>query len=177
MKKAMDILKEAVVSRIERDEKLTDRQKKNRVKKELLSIDEALNNPMLESATVTIQWKKSATWGYNPHLTVRFTDVNGKSFDAGAYKCSGCGYDKKSTVFAEMMNSLFKNMILNNLDKIYETESLPYGLYSNSKHEYMPSFEGGVGMNCYYSILKFLGYTLEQTVDTKDLDVFYITKN
>ncbi|MGL5753602.1 MAG: hypothetical protein ACRCXT_23865 [Paraclostridium sp.] len=172
----LETLRNAITNRINNDASLTDRKKKNRIKKELQQIEDALNEPVLKEARIDINWKRSANWGMNPHLTVRFTDINDKTFNAGAYKCSGCGYDKKSTVFAEMMNSLFLNMILENIDKIIETENLPYGLSNYIERGFLPSFEGGAGMNCYYSILEFLGYELEQTTDLKDYDVFYITR-
>ena len=62
----------------------------------------------LTACRVSVEWKKSRVWGYNPAVTVDAWTVD----TDGAQECatttgraSGCGYDKQSTAIAEAFNA------------------------------------------------------------------------
>ena len=76
----------------------------NRLKKENKKIDEYINQKEVEHVRIEIEWKKSSVWGMNPHATAY---IKYKSGDYATLKatCSGCGYDKESTVIAEIYNN------------------------------------------------------------------------
>lgn len=111
--------------------------------------------------TITIEWKKNRNYGLNPHASAEI--ITDKRRSTKVYKASGCGYDKESTVVADLLNDVKE------LFTIPEGE-LPYGL---TRGDY--PFCGGVGMSCYYSIMKVLGGKLEHITGTKTVDVWRIT--
>ena len=69
-----------------------------REKKELDKIAAAEAAPALSFVDISVEWKKSRTWGANPSVVVRTSD--------GVYygAASGCGYDKESAAIAEALN-------------------------------------------------------------------------
>ena len=54
----------------------------------------------VKSITITIEWKKSRTWGMNPNANAQVEYKDG-TYDTGSASASGCGYDKESTVIRE----------------------------------------------------------------------------
>lgn len=94
---------------------LSARQKANRLKKELARIEIEKNQRPIKYLTITIEWKRSYTWGMNPNASVEveykkadFTKGEDKFEHVGGFKASGCGYDKESTVIAEIFNKYLK---------------------------------------------------------------------
>lgn len=152
-------------------EGMTARKLKNRLmKEEKIEMNERQQTPV-KSMVITIEWKKSATWGYNPCLNARIQFENGTYEITNNYRCSGCGYDKESTVLAQLLNDYLKY-------KLWERESMdnskkPYGVTLNFL--WNPHFNGGVGTSCYYDIMKWLGGKLEHTASGKSFDVYTIT--
>lgn len=115
---------------------------------------------------VSVEYKRSSTWGYNPHVEV-YAD-----HDIYYGTASGCGYDKESAAVAEAFNQC--DAILKILYTIKEN-ALKDGLSDYSKtactnvdnrtvcgygsgYSVLPYFEGGVGVNCFWSILERAGY-------------------
>lgn len=178
-------------------ETLTPRKIANRLKKELEQIERHKNQREVASLTITIEWKKSAMWGWNPNASVEveykhadFTKGEAKFERSDGYKCSGCGYDKESTVIADIFNRYLRY-------KLYQKRELksringedvghPYGVYYyngdiGEKYEsgYIgkPSYNGGVGTSCYYDIAKFIGGRFEKIAEGKTFGVFKYTDN
>lgn len=91
-------------------QELTERQKANRIKKELARIEIEKNQRHVKSLTITIEWKRSYTWGMNPNASVEVEYASGDSrfYHDSGFKASGCGYDKESTVIAEIFNKYLK---------------------------------------------------------------------
>lgn len=177
MSKAIEILKEGIQNR-DRGDKLTDRQKKNRIKKDLKKLGEVLESPTVKNIRINIEWKKSRTWGSNPILSAEVEYNNGTYESLDGYKASGCGYDKESTVLASMLNDVMQNLLINNLDKILkdkENQKLPYGISEYTKRGFLPTFSGGIGLSCYFDIMKYLGYTLEHVASGDIFDSYKIT--
>ena len=151
---------------------LTQRQIKNRIKKEELKEEEEKNQRKVEEMSINIEWKKSPTWGYCPraYAKIKFNDGFGES---ETYKASGYGYDKESTVIADIFNEVLKYKLWDlaaneNLDR----KEIPYGIVLND--EFNHYYEGGVGVSCYYNIVKFLGGNMEHIANGKTFDVYSI---
>ena len=74
---------------------------------------------------ICIEWKRSRTWGNNPHASywVEFADGT-RDFGSG-YTASGCGYDKASTVVAEIFNEIACGMLYRRRNT---KKSCPYGV-------------------------------------------------
>lgn len=179
-----------------KQEKKLQRQVERQQAKRLKEIEAEKNQKPVQSLTITIEWKKSRMWGYNPHATgqVSYKDGTGDRFYA---KASGCGYDKKSQVIADLFNQVLKYKLWNKaiMSKTFVDrwghkpsevgEFRPYGITAPRKGEcetYESStganiikcryFCGGIGAECYRDISKYIGGKWEQIVNTSTCDVF-----
>lgn len=110
------------------DEKLTDRQKANRVKKNTEALQKALerlenldNVRDLESITIKTDWKRNRTWGWNPTSRVWVNNTF-----AGEGKASGCGYHKESAAAAEALwdNDIMIKFLIVNYNKVKDISSV-----------------------------------------------------
>lgn len=117
--------------------------------------------------SVTIDWRKNRTWGWCPslHAYILFEDGTEKEYDSYA---SGCGYDKGSTVLADLFNFACKP----NWYAHRRRAKKPYGIYTN---DFGMWFEGGIGVNCYYSIAEYLSGKMVHEVEAPNYDRFTFT--
>ena len=134
----------------------------------LAKLDRVANAPDLTFVSVSVDWVRSRTWGYNPHVEART--------NTGTYygTASGCGYDKESAAIADAFNKC--DSVLKALYTLKE-EGLRAGLSDKSKtaacgrsngdicgygagYGAIPYFEGGVGSSCFWSILKKCGFSV-----------------
>jgi hypothetical protein len=171
-------------------ETLTPRKLANRIKKEMAEVEAHKAQKPVKELKITIEWRKSRTWGMNPSAEAEVAFKDGTFERRNGYTASGCGYDKESTVIAEIFNSFLRY-------KLYEAHELksrinaekvshPYGVYyygtetqKPSENGYIskPSFNGGVGTSCYYDIGKFIGGKFERVASGKTFDVYKYTDN
>lgn len=142
--------------------------------------------PTLTACRISVEWKKSRVWGYNPHATVDALTVDAD----GATECttttgraSGCGYDKQSAAIAEAFNAspeILKALYNAEEKRLKGRESrkqsrrdfIGYGSGSSAR----PYFEGGCGVSVFYKIFENCGYTFEQVASGKTFDAYKITK-
>jgi hypothetical protein len=126
--------------------------------------------PDVKRLRIHVQWKKSATWGRNPHAhySCHFQD---DTYASGDETCGGCGYDKESTVIATIFNQCCSGMLWRKAHKRGGLKNKPYGIYEG----YFPNFDGGIGTNCYVSITQWLGGQWERVDSGKDYDSYEIT--
>jgi len=138
------------------------------------------NQKPVASITMTIEWKKSAMWGANPNLEAVVTFKDGTAERSPVFRCSGCGYDKTSTVVAEAFNHyLLYKLWAMTADQVKgghgsgDKGKAPYGIcaYSPDHRHY----GGGIGMSCYPAISQFIGGTFETLASGKTFDVFRYT--
>lgn len=145
----------------------------------IMDLENIENAPDVDKIKIAVDWKKSATWGMNPHVEISTVDGVFNGF------ASGCGYDKLSSATASAFNQssavlklLYeakeKALAENGNDKEKAFASVGYG--SGASTIVQPFFEGGVGVSCYRSIFENLGYTWEHVADGKYFDAFYVTK-
>jgi hypothetical protein len=123
--------------------------------------------PRVASLTISVEWKKSRTWGHNPHASVRVLFADGTSTYRDGFTCSGCGYDKASTVVGEVFDTFLRY-------KLWEERggTAPYGLYQSPLYR---SFGHGIGMSCYPSIAEFIGGAFETVASGDSFDVYRYT--
>ena len=143
--------------------------------KEQARVEAEKNQRKVKRMVITIEWKKSRTWGWCPRTTARVEYHDG-GYDTGEYYASGCGYCKESTVIASAFNEFMKYK-LHEIKKA-KREKAPYGIRF-SEYEGFPyhTFEGGVGTSCYYSISEFIGGEFKHISNTKSVDVFEYLDN
>lgn len=137
------------------------------LQKELAEYEAVLNAPRIKEITITVEWTKSRTWGANPTAEVRIWLDNGM-FEYFTSKCSGCGYDKESTVIAGALNQ--SKSIIKLLLQLPENNL--YGYYKNEGH--LPHLSGGVGTSSYPSIFKLAGYNMKHIANGKMFDSWII---
>lgn len=137
------------------------------IQKEITEYEVVKNAPNVKEITINIEWAKSKTWGANPTATAQIWLDNGMVEDF-TYRCSGCGYDKESTVFAGALNQ--SKSIIKLLLELPENNL--YGYYKRA--DFLPSFSGGVGTSCYPSIFDLAGYKMQKTANGKMFDSWRI---
>lgn len=172
---------------------LTERQLKNRIKKQLAEIEAHKAQKPVKQLTINMEWKKSRTWGSCPRAEALVEFKDGTFYRTGAkYYASGCGYCKESTVIADIFNDFLRY-------KLYQVHTpkaeyfrngakhdTPYGIYyygggykaPTEAGEYYytkPTYNGGVGTECYPRIAEFIGGKFERVASGKWFDVFKYT--
>lgn len=128
----------------------------------------------INSARCEIDWVRNNTWGYCPKGCYR----NGYKYQEFK-SITGCGFDKLSTLTADMFNS-DNNLIAFVMDYIEKhhinkdniENKLGYGIRI---YNGIPYFSHGVGVDCYKTILLKLGFKV-QHFDTRQSDIIIIDR-
>jgi hypothetical protein len=162
---------------------LTPRQIANRQKKTLARIETEKNQKPVKEMLLTIEWVKSRTWGNNPRLEAGVSFKDGTFERSETFTCSGCGYDKESTVIAQAFNKYLKYKLwalteeqIKGGNTIPSPEGkAPYGI-ANYSPEYR-DYSGGIGTSCYYKIAEYIGGKFEHIASGKTFDVYKYTEN
>lgn len=174
----------AVARAIKRAERKTS---KDTIKKldALLRVAEASTPQYIE---IFVDRKRSSVWGYNPTASVYVTDKKART-DRAEGHASGCGYDKRSAAVSEALNQC--DGVLKLLYTAAETalqagacpieydngctswrDVLGYG----TGHTVLPYFEGGVGVSCFWSVFRDLGYSVSCNEGEKYRDFYMISR-
>jgi hypothetical protein len=122
--------------------------------RDLKKLDMIAQADTLKYIEVRVEWKKSATWGHNPHAEAW---TSGGYYNTG--KASGCGYCKESAAIGEALaDSLsLQRFIIENLSKLKDEYGieLRWGLAHLSI--------GGKGVSTLLNIFKRLkGWTINE---------------
>lgn len=133
--------------------------------KQLSKLRTAAAAPALSFLSVSVEWKRSSTWGHNPTATARTDDGTFSGY------ASGCGYDKESAAVSEALNKspavmrvLYQaaEQAMKNGEsfKTLSSGCVSWGdvLGYGSGYAILPYFEGGVGVSCFWSILQKCGF-------------------
>lgn len=161
---------------------LTERQLKNARAKSIKEIvsrwERQENQPIPHRLVITVEWKKSRMWGANPHATARayYDNHSCNTFTATA---GGCGYDKLSTVVADVMNQSLGGVLVYAMKQFKKGKvKQPYAIGWYNQDIFPASFSGGVGIGCYdgrdFRDGK-LGMTFKRIAIMDTSDVFEIT--
>ena len=134
--------------------------------KDIADIENAevlLNSDLkINKIVIAIEWKKSRTWGDNPHAEVKVF-YNNNQIEIFTGSASGCGYDKRSAATSEALDKcellkalLYKaeNNRLKNHSEVTRRDFIGYG----SGYGAIPHFEGGVGFRSHEDILNNLNF-------------------
>lgn len=162
------------------DAKTEARRKAKAEAKTLARITAETNQKPVKSITLTIEWKKSRTWGANPHCEAAVYFHDGSFERSPVFKCSGCGYDKTSTVIAEAFNHYLSYKLwamtaaqIKGGHGSGDSGKAPYGI-CNYSPEYR-HYAGGIGADCYQAISEYIGGTWETISSGKSFNVFRYT--
>jgi hypothetical protein len=110
----------------------------------------------LSFASISVEWAKSAIWGYNPTASATISNTDKYEYTNG--HASGCGYDKLSAAVASALNDseIIRATMINGIRKLNAAKKaksyMVYGLTDSL------GFSGGTGVNCYKNIFEILGY-------------------
>lgn len=151
--------------------KKTSRGLKNELRAANAEFATIANQPRIKVITIEIEWRNNRTWGYCPHATAKWVAVDGTT-GAASTKAMACDYDKTSTVVANCLNQVAKGMLW---AKRYTHLRVPYGINNIKDNDFPPYFMGGVGIDCYYDIAKFLGGKLVHVASANSYDKFVFT--
>ena len=149
----------------------------------LAKLDAAEVAPDLDYINIDVEWVRSSTWGYNPRVDV--------CADIRTYgRAGGCGYDKESAAVAEAFNdnpAILKILyqIKENGLRAGESDADPVACSGRdnrnicgygSGYSVIPYFEGGVGVSCFWSILKKAGFECVGNHGKRE-DLYTLRKN
>jgi hypothetical protein len=139
--------------------------------KELYNMQKVENQKPVDEITISIEWKKSKVYGYNPHADAVIVYKDGTRGYMYNITCSGCGYDKGSTVIADIFDATLKYKY-NDPSSNITNENSPYGIHICGGYI---SFSGGIGVSCYFKIAEALGGKFECIVSGDKHDVYRYT--
>jgi hypothetical protein len=140
-----------------------------KAEKERIRTEAEKNQPEVKKLVITIEWKKSRTYGMNPHATAQVYFHNREPIRQSGFTCSGCGYDKESTVIADIFNTFLKYKLY---DKKIARRKQPYGMRVDRKY-----YDGGIGTDCFYAISKTIGGEFNSVAHGETFNVYeYIDK-
>ncbi len=134
----------------------------------------------IKNVSISIEWKRSATWGYNPTATVT---INGIYQFSGT--ASGCGYDKRTAAVGEALNKsiIILKMLYTAKEKALKkapakTRNNPEAsngdlIHYGAGYGVLPYFEGGVGMTSFRGVFEACGLRCTHTHETKTTDFYY----
>lgn len=156
---------------IEREKKQLDKRLNEKLQ-ELIRIE---NSQELVSIDVSIEWKRSKTWGNNPSAEAKVNTKN--DFNRYYGSASGCGYDKESTAIAQAVNQSdsFKKMLYEIKENNINTDNRELFGYG-AGYGILPYLEGGVGVSCYPAIFKKIGFDFHGVAHGKTFDVYTANK-
>jgi hypothetical protein len=161
-------LKEYLIKRLE----LHTAKRLDEIKKEL-TFNDSLGD--ITELTITVEWKKSSTWGSNPTAEAYVNGVGHVSSGS----ISGCGYDKGCTAVARVLNQVpqFRKLMFELKDKPKNYKRTSHEVFGyGSGYGVLPQFEGGVGVSCYDRIFNNIGYKFETISSGKSFDVYRVSK-
>ena len=137
----------------------------------------------ITSVSVSVIWKRSRTWGWNPHATVTINGIY--QFEGTA---SGCGYDKRTAAVGTALNQsrVILKMLYTAKEKALKkapadvrknpdasnTDLLSYG----AGYGVLPYFEGGVGISSFFGVFRACGLELKHEAGTETSDYYYFEK-
>jgi hypothetical protein len=157
---------------------LVDRLKNQTIKKiESLQKELVFNESLqeIESLTINVEWEKSKMWGNNPNASAYVPNVG----EVCSGSIGGCGYDKESTSVAKVLNQVpqFRKLLFELKNKRSNCKKQNREVFGyGAGYGILPSFEGGVGVNCYDRVFNAIGYKFETVSSGKTFDVYRVSK-
>jgi len=142
--------------------------------KAIADIRAAFAKELPKTIRIDVEWKKSATWGFNPKAEVWADGYTASGF------IGGCGYDKESTATARAFadNPVFARIAatcawLDEKETEAGKDTSTYGWYCSYAGF---RFEGAVGFSCHRNIIERAGYRLVAEFHPKAADGYRFEK-
>lgn len=158
--------------------------------KKLEKVERAEKAAPPQTISISVEWKRSSVWGYNPTATVTVYSADGWHQYTGT--ASGCGYDKLTAAVGEALNqsAAVLNMLYTAKEKAYKRSKAAeraawkqYGPESNrdaihygAGYGILPYFEGGTGWSSFAGVFVACGYKITAERGARTSDYFYIEK-
>lgn len=155
-----------------RNEKRAEDKKIREAQKDAEKLQRMKDQTRVTRIEMSIEWRKSRTWGSNPHMTAKVWGED-KYIGTFNYTCSGCGYDKESTVIADVFNEVLRYKLF----LVDGVKGVPYGIHLPDKSRQFPYYDGGIGTDCYSSISEYIGGTFKRVASGKTFDAYTYTDN
>lgn len=155
--------------------KKIEKEYKKRIETILKKIESIEQAEEIQNISISVEWVRNRTWGYNPTAYV-FTAYTGQTTGTAG----SCGYDKESAAIAEAFNKnnsilkiifKMKEKALKDNEDITSHDACGYG----AGYGALPYFEGGVGVSCFIRILKSAGFSCIE-IHGKSSDSYNFTK-
>lgn len=170
-----------------------EKQEDKALAEKLAKLDRVAAAPDLDAVTISVEWKRSSTWGYNPTATVTIQAAGTWKRYTG--RASGCGYDKRSAAVGSALNqsaSVLKALytakekaLAEATPEAIQAAKKGYCFGSESNRDFihygagygvLPYFEGGVGIVEFYGVFRVCGYEIQSQHETKYTDYYYFAK-
>lgn len=140
-------------------------------------LEEVAAAPAFLGAVVSVEWKRSATWGKNPRATTKIKTENGTTVVTGS-SVSGCGFDKLSEAVARALKAsdALKKVLYQKFEEALQKDpstSLAEALGYGSGYE-LPEIEGGCGVSTIREIFKKCGFTFEEIASDSNFNIFEV---
>lgn len=158
--------------------------------RKLAKVERAENAALPVTVSISVEWKHSSVWGYNPAATVTIYD--GNTWQQYTGSASGCGYDKLTAAVGSALNqsAAILNMLYTAKEKAYKrskaterAEWKKHGAESNrdaihygAGYGILPYFEGGTGWSSFAGVFAACGYKITENRGSKYSDYFYVEK-
>lgn len=143
--------------------------------KELAKVEAAEAAPDVHTVSIEVEWKRSRTWGYNPHASVVINRQN-RYFGSA----SGCGYDKRTAAVGAALNqsAVILRMLYQAKEKALAEGWRPDGrvgsnagcIHYGAGYGTLPYFEGGVGMSSFEGVFNACGLKMTHIADGRHYD-------
>ena len=156
----------------------------------LAKLERVAAAPDLQSVSISVEWKRNPTWGYNPTATV--TVHAGNEWKQYTGTASGCGYDKRTAAVGAALNQsravlkmlyTAKEKALSEFTAEQIAQTRKHGVESNANfihygagYGVLPYFEGGVGMNSFRGVFEACGFKCTADTGTKTSDFYHFEK-
>lgn len=132
-------------------------------------IDTIENAGYPAQATITVTFRN-----HQARATLRYRTTTGQFKVIEYGPTGGYGYDKESTAMAGCFNKSpeFLKILM---DARARKKTLPYGVSLANGRPYLPYYDGGVGAECFSSVLKAMGYDCRYIPTADNMSVYEYT--
>lgn len=167
-----------------------EKQKDKKTAQRLEKLERVANAANLESVSISVEWRRSTVWGYNPTATV--TIYAGGKWERYTGTASGCGYDKRTAAIGDALNQSYsvlkmlyakKEKALTEFTAEQIAQTRKHGTESNANfihygagYGVLPYFEGGVGINSFRGVFEACGFKCTADTSTKTSDFYHFEK-
>lgn len=162
-----------------------------RLNERLAKLDRVASSPDLTDVSISVEWRKSSVWGYNPFATVTIHTADGWKQYTGT--ASGCGYDKLTAAVGSALNqslSVLKMLYttkedgLNNPPEFGRFNGVTFDdprtnaslIHYGAGYGALPYFEGGVGISSFFGVFEKCGFRCISQNETRTTNYYHFSR-